>query len=201
MTRPEHDAAAEQAGDDRRSSGGSWVDATIPMLWANVIALAMFPLVALLVLGPYALRWGGHALQVATDEAFRPLPLFLVVFALGIVVHEALHGVGFALAGRVPRRQISFGVKWTTLTPYAHTAAPMTAAAYRVAVALPALALGVIPSLLGVALQSGTLACWGTLMLGAAGGDLAILWAIRAVPASAIIRDHPTKAGCQVRTA
>jgi hypothetical protein len=32
----------------------------------------------------------------------------------------------------------------------------------------------------------------------AAGGDLAVLLAIRQVSGSAWVRDHPTKAGCQI---
>jgi hypothetical protein len=179
----------------------SWVDATIPMVAANRIAFAMFPFVTLVVLGPYALLWGADAIWADLETAFRPLPLFVAIFFGAIVVHEALHGVGFALFGRVPRREISFGIKWKTFTPYTHTAAPMSARAYRGAVALPGLALGIVPALVGLALGNGFLAAWGTLLLGAAGGDIAILWAIRAIPAPALVRDHPAKAGCLVRAA
>jgi hypothetical protein len=199
MGRPEPERGVERR--EGVTDGGGWADATIPLVWANVIAFAMIPFVALVVLGPYALLWGPAETWESLDTAFRPLWLFLVIFFGAILVHEGLHGVGFALFGRVPRREIHFGVKWLTFTPYTHTQATMPANAYRAAVALPALALGVVPAVLGVLLQSGILAGWGALMLGTAGGDLAVLWAIRSVPADKLVRDHPTKAGCQVRVA
>ncbi len=175
------------------------MDATISMIVANLIAFAMFPFMALLLLGPYALIWGVDELWAALEIAFR-LPWFIPIFFLLIVLHEGLHAVGFASVGRVSWPEISFGVKWLTLTPYAHCGTAMPAAAYRAAVALPAVALGLLPALAGLAVGNGILAGWGTLMLGAAGGDLTILWAIRSVPGDAIVRDHPSRAGCQVRT-
>jgi hypothetical protein len=182
-----------------RTANATWADASMSMVLATLIAFAMFPFVALVVLGPYALVWGMEDLRASIEVAFA-LPWFVPIFFLGIVVHEGLHGLGFAWVGGVPRREISFGVKWLTLTPYAHCVVPMRASAYRAAVALPALALGVLPALVGLALGNGVLAAWGTLLLGAAGGDLAILWAIRRVPGRAVVRDHPSRAGCLVRS-
>jgi hypothetical protein len=186
------------ANNAGQAADATWADATISMIVANLVAFAMFPVVAVVLLGPYALTWGGDALWESLETAFR-LPWFIPIFFLLIIVHEGLHAVGFARFGRVARRDITFGVKWLTLTPYAHTGVPMPASAYRVAVLLPAVALGLVPAAIGLLAGNGILAAWGTLMLGAAGGDLAILWAIRSVPNSATIRDHPSKAGCLVR--
>ena len=65
--------------------------------------------------------------------------------------------------------------------------------------ALPTLVLGVIPGLLGLLLGNFLLAFWAVIMLVSGSGDLAILWAIRPVPGDAIVRDHPSRAGCLVR--
>jgi hypothetical protein len=35
-------------------------------------------------------------------------------------------------------------------------------------------------------------------MLAVAGGDLAAVWAIRDVPQGVLVRDHPSRVGCQV---
>jgi len=184
-----------------------WRDASISLVKANLLAVALIPVLGTLVLVPYALLWGIPGLQ--TDDAgavtrfSSPVESTLTYISLlfaAIVVHEGLHGVGFALIGKIPRSKIGFGVKWLTFTPYCHCAEPMSAAAYRWAVALPTLVLGVVPGLLGLALGSFTLAFWAVIMLVSGSGDLAILWAIRAVRGDATVRDHPSRAGCLVRT-
>jgi hypothetical protein len=38
----------------------------------------------------------------------------------------------------------------------------------------------------------------GALFVLATGGDLLVLWVIRELPASALVEDHPTRAGCYV---
>ena len=109
-----------------------------------------------------------------------------------------LHAVGFWLVGRAPLNQIRFGFSWAGLAPFAHCGVPLRASAYRLTVLLPGLVLGIIPGLLGVAIQLPLLVMWSTLMLLAAGGDAAVLWAVRQVPGSRWVQDHPRKPGCQV---
>ena len=74
----------------------------------------------------------------------------------------------------------------------------MRASAYRLSIILPGLLLGILPGILGIVWLSLPLVLWGLLMTTAAGVDLAVLLAIRQVPGAAWVRDHPTKAGCQV---
>jgi hypothetical protein len=196
-------APASPAGSDH---GPGWQDASISLVKANLLAVAMIPLLGALVLVPYALLWGIPGLErEGTTIGFRfSTPVestvtFISFLFAAIVVHEALHGVGFAVIGKIPRAKIGFGVKWLTFTPYCHCAEPMPARAYRWAVALPTLVLGVLPGLLAIATGSFLLAFWAIIMLVSGSGDLAILWAIRKVPGDAIIRDHPSRAGCLVR--
>jgi hypothetical protein len=35
-------------------------------------------------------------------------------------------------------------------------------------------------------------------MVFVAGGDLAIIWILRRVPGRTLVRDHPSRAGCEV---
>ena len=204
IDRPSRDrpsGSAEAGGTER-----GWRDASISLVHANLLAVALIPVLGALVLVPYALLWGIPGLETSGEEAgFRfssPVEstLTFISFLFGaIVVHELLHGVGFYLVGKIPRAKIGFGVKWLTFTPYCHCAEPMPASAYRWAVALPTLVLGVIPGLLGLLFGNFLLAFWAVIMLVSGSGDLAILWAIRSVPGAAIVRDHPSRAGCLVR--
>jgi hypothetical protein len=122
----------------------------------------------------------------------------ILVLALSLIGHELLHAVGFWLAGGVPLNRIKFGFSWQGFAPYAHCRDPLQTTAYRVSVVLPGLILGVLPGLVGVVLQQPLLLMWATLMLLAAGGDAAVLWAVRKVPSTAHVLDHPKKVGCQV---
>lgn len=168
---------------------------TVSMLVANLVALALTAGVVALALAADALRGRETpALLDAIDGT--PVAIVLLAFALGIVAHEALHVVGFRAFGGVPWRGIRVGIMWRALAPYATASVPLTAHAYRAAIALPGLALGVLPLCAGLAVDLAALVGFGVVMTGAAGGDLAVLVATRRLPATAIVRDHPRRVGC-----
>jgi hypothetical protein len=172
-------------------------DATVSMERANGIAAVLLPALALGVLGPFWLVHGWPELASGFREVFR-LWLFIPAFLVAIVGHEALHGLGFLLVGRVPRDRIHFGIHRGTLSPFAGCRAPVSAGAYRITVALPAIVLGLIPLVVGYATGWGAPVVWGFVMLVAAGGDLIVLWAVRSVPAQRLVLDHPERVGCLV---
>jgi hypothetical protein len=164
---------------------------------ANLIATAWLPVSAVLTVGPFLAFWGSEpiaaVLPAATDLRIM-LPLILV----GVLAHEALHAVGFLLFGRAPRPAVRIGFQRRTLTPYASCSAPIAAGGYRAASLLPALALGVVPTLVSWLGGYAGLVLWGWVMLALAGGDLAAVWAIRAVPRRALVLDHPSRVGCRL---
>ncbi len=159
------------------------VSAAFAYLLAGALLLIALPV----FLGAHVWLWGVEGIDFSWQHALALLPL--------TVAHEGLHGVGFLLAG-APRSQLRFGFSLKRLTPFAHCSAPMRARGYRVSVVLPGVALGLVPAILGVATGFGWLTVIGAVMIGAAGGDLAVLWAIRRVPRDVSVRDHPSKPGC-----
>lgn len=172
-------------------------DATIGMWTANAIGLGILPLIGISVLGPFLALWGTMPLH----SAFRDITvvaIFIPAFLAAVAAHEGLHALAYRYAGGAGWDSIRFGVNWKALAPYAHCMSAMSARAYRIAVSLPGVLLGAIPALLAWAVGDGRLAVWGFLMVAAAGGDIAILWAIRRVPGHAHVRDHPTRAGCEI---
>jgi hypothetical protein len=173
-------------------------EATVPMVWANLMAILMVPLTYLLFWLPYRAIWQGWPFAAFLDTSFGGISTLIVVFAVSIIVHELLHAAGFRLVGGVPWRRIKFGFSWQGFAPYAHCRDPLPTRAYRISVLLPGLCLGVLPGLAGVALQQPLLVMWASLMLLAAGADAAVLWAVRQVPRSARVLDHPSMVGCQV---
>jgi len=125
--------------------------------------------------------------------------VFLLGILLAIAVHEGLHALAWMLAGNVKFSEIRFGFDVRNLAPYAHARTDMTARAYRVGVLTPGIMLGVLPSLVGIAIGDGLLTLFGAIMISAAIGDLYVFWIIRDVPGDALVRDHPSQAGCMVK--
>lgn len=130
---------------------------------------------------------------------FETLP-FLLLVAVGAVMHEGLHALGWMVAGRIPVRSFRFGVMWRYGTLYAHCDRPMSMRAYRLGGALPGILTGVAPWAAGLALDHTSLALAGALLTAGAAGDGAVLWASRAVAGGTLVEDHPTKVGLRLCT-
>jgi hypothetical protein len=174
-----------------------FTDVSISMDRAVSMAAGLFPIILLIGIAPYLVAWGWQPLWAGIRTVFTPW-YFFPGLAVTIVVHEGLHGLGFLVFGRARPGAIHFGVDRATLSPYAGCRQPVSAAAYRGAVVLPALLLGALPLGAGWVTGTGWLAVLGTLQLTAAAGDLVALWAFREVAGSARVLDHPERVGCRV---
>lgn len=189
-------APADAAGATLHPDGLALRDVSISMERANLVAVFLLPAVVLVTCLPFWAMYGGAALWEGVSFVFLPW-IFFPAFLVAIVVHEGLHGIGFLAAG-VPRSAIHFGVDRKTLSPYAGCHVPLTVGAYRTAILLPGLVLGVLPWLYGLATGAGWAVAWGALMIATAGGDGIILWIIRRLPAGTRVLDHPSRVGCHV---
>lgn len=185
---------APETSEIQHTAGGE--DRSISMARANVLALATMPVTAALVMVPYVLLHGVRALEGGWNGVVGPL-VFIPLVLISIVVHEGLHGLGFLVSG-VPRSSLRFGVQRQTLTPYASCTVPVEARHYRLAAAMPALVLGIVPAIIGWATGWVPAAVYAMWMLWFAGGDLLILWIIRDLPARTLVIDHPDRAGCRI---
>lgn len=173
-------------------------DVSVSMEAANVYSLLFaLPFVAMFSLLFIAL-WDLAAYAAGLIWLAKNVFLFLAIFFAGIVVHEGIHGLSWALLGRKPLRSIRFGVIWKVLTPYAHINEPLEVNAYRWGALLPGIITGLLPALVGLAAGNGPLLVVGLLFIIAAGGDMLIVWLIRGVPVGRLVEDHPTRAGCYV---
>jgi hypothetical protein len=172
-------------------------DATMSVARANLLAIAWLPLSGLLSIGPFVFLWGPHridaALPTATDLRFA-----LPVLAVSVVLHEALHALGFRFLGGAPREAVRVGFQRRTLTPYASCSTPVRANAYRATALLPGAVLGAGPVIAAWVSGSAMPLLYGWAMLAVAGGDLAAVWAIRDVPSGVLCLDHPERVGCRI---
>lgn len=177
------------------SETGKRRNAAIPMGRATLLSLPISVLLLLMPAALYGIFWGAPSI---TAESFGGPLMFAVTLAVGIILHEGLHAAGWKFAGRISWNAIRFGVNWKVLAPYAHCRVPISARAYRIGIVLPGLVLGILPVTAGLARGEPVVTFWGTLFLAAASGDLLGLLAIRSVPASTRVSDHPTQLGCEV---
>ena len=156
-----------------------------------------------LLLAPLIAYWLIHGFQAMFDYGGRPaleiMAILLVAFIIAVVVHEGLHALGWIIFSRISWREIRFGFDAKNLAPYAHAQVPMKATAYRIGAALPGIALGLLPALVGIINGDGILTIFGAIMLSAAVGDVFVLWIIRTIPSDALVLDHPSQAGCMVK--
>lgn len=135
------------------------------------------------------------------DSTFtlRNLVLAVPVVVVAIVAHEFVHAATWVIFGRFSWRHMSFGIDRKTLSPYAHAQVPMRASAYRIGAAMPLILTGILPAIVALITGSGALILLSSFMISAAVGDLYVIWIIKNVPANALVRDHPSKAGCLVK--
>lgn len=186
-------ATAADAADDM-----SREDRSVSLLKANFL-MVYFALPAVLLPGvAYVLLWGIDGIRsIFVDGGLLPL---LGTIVIGIVVHEAVHGLTWKIATGKPFSAIRFGFDWKTVTPYAHCREAMEARPYRIGAVMPLLLLGVIPVIVGLINGSAAWEAFGLFFTFAAGGDMLILWLLKDVEATVLIEDHPTRAGCYVLT-
>jgi hypothetical protein len=120
------------------------------MLTANLlVVLSAGPPVALLA-WVYTSRWGAPSLAGGVYALLEPV-VFLATIVPGILAHELIHALAWSISARRPLRAIRIGVNWRAMSPFAHPRDPMPVGAYRIGAAMPAVELGLEPSLLATA--------------------------------------------------
>ncbi len=172
-------------------------DVSLSMGRVNLLAIPAALVLCLATLVPFFLLWGGGSLLAGGRDLARWYVLVPGLLA-GIVLHEVIHGLSWALFGRKPLSSIRYGIQWKTLTPYAHCAEPMAARVYRGGAVMPAIVVGAIPAAIGLAAGKGAWTLYGMIFLVAAVGDFIVLWVLRGVPGDVLVEDHPSRAGCYV---
>ena len=175
---------------------------TINIMKANVFAVVLMLVSAIVLVVPYILIWRG---QWSTDNVksfFDTLPLhsglFLILLVVGIVVHELIHGITWACFAPSGWRSISFGVMWKMLTPYCHCNEPMRPRPYIIGALMPLVVLGIIPAVICLISGSLFLLVWSIIFIAAAGGDIWMAWLLAKESPDCTVLDHPSEAGFYV---
>ncbi|MDO4512095.1 MAG: DUF3267 domain-containing protein [Bacteroidales bacterium] len=183
---------------------------TIDIKKANYFGVALLAVTALATVAAAKLIWGDafsgkmvmHTLLPASDgsatsgEVLLGSALIFVALLVGIVVHELIHGIVWAVLVPGGWKSISFGVKIKELMPYCHCSEPLVVRHYLMGALAPLVVLGIVPLVAGVALCSVGWMAFGILFVAAAGGDIMVSWLLRSQAPTAKVLDHPSEPGC-----
>ena len=178
---------------------------TIDMAKAQLLSLIYFIPAAILLGLPYYFLWAvDYNLQTIIDMVPARLSVAVSMFTIcgvlivGVVLHELIHGLTWAMFAKSGFKSIRFGVVWKFLTPYCHCKEPLLVKHYMIGALMPALLLGLLPSI--IALFTGNLFyfVFGLFFTLAAGGDFMIINLLRRVDYNALVQDHPSKIGCYI---
>ena len=163
---------------------------TISILWANLLAVVLFAVVAVAGWAIMYSLWDN--LHFGGIDSL----IFLVGIVLGLVVHELVHGVTWLLLLKKGFSHLSFGLM--TGAVYCHIDVPMDKRKYVIGALMPLLLVGVVPWVAAILSGSLTWMLVGAVMISGAIGDIMIVWTLRSEPASTLVYDHPSEIGCYV---
>lgn len=167
---------------------------TIDLMKANGFAIKCL-LVSALVFGiPYFAIWGWNSTPLF--EGFYLKIFYPIIFILaGIVLHELIHGIFFALYAKGGFSSIKFGVLWKYLAPYCHCKEALKIKHYTITLFAPLVFTGILPSIIALIIGNFPLLVVGIFLCSGAAGDLMIYEKLKKENPEDYVQDHPSEAG------
>lgn len=138
--------------------------------------------------------------SVPTDWALFLLRLLLafVIYILGVVMHELIHGATWAMFLKGGFKFIEFGIMRKYGTPYCHSKSPMKVKHYIIGGIMPSIILGFIPLVCGLVIGNFWVMLFGFLFTTASIGDFMVVKLLMGENMNDYAEDHPLEAGCYV---
>ncbi|MBS3767987.1 MAG: DUF3267 domain-containing protein [Candidatus Cloacimonetes bacterium] len=180
---------------------------TINLVWANVFSIFVLAAAVVIYGLPYYLLRPHHFtaahFQTMVDNntlSFLGSAFLLafIIIIIGIILHEFLHGITWALYTKKGFKSINFGIKWKMLAPYCHCKEPLKVKHYLLGTLMPAFILGFIPGIFSWVFGSLGLLVFGLFFTMVASGDLLVAYSLRKASANNLVQDHPSKVGCVI---
>ena len=181
-------------------------EVTVDPKLANSQAFMLMVPLAIFVFTPYYLFWKDEftfqtlrefAKDTQSWTGFGTLIIVLIIIA-GIILHELIHAITWALFTRGGFKTIEFGILWREFTPYSHCKEPLAMKHFIFGMIAPGIFLGIVPALLSYFTGNFWLMLFGSFFTAAAAGDIMILRLLKKQNRQDYICDHPTAIGFQV---
>lgn len=171
---------------------------TINLFKANIFSLVLAAVIGIISIIIWLVFWGNAPAETSSFRVMIGSAVFCCAILLGIVIHELIHGLTWALFAEKGWKSISFGIIWKMLTPYCHCNQPLSLKTYIIGCLMPLIVLGIVPWVIGLCFGIKIVIVWGVVFIACAAGDILVAWKLRHESSSATILDHPTEAGCIV---
>ncbi|GAB0170248.1 DUF3267 domain-containing protein [Lysinibacillus sp. CTST325] len=117
--------------------------------------------------------------------------LFVILYIVFIILHEAFHLIGFMVFGGVPFKSLKYGLNLELGVAYATTEQALPNHAMKKALLLPFWTTGVLPTIAGFYFNSTVLVLVGAFLIAGAVGDFSMYKELRKYPKNALIEDDP----------
>jgi len=117
--------------------------------------------------------------------------IFVILYIVLIVLHEAFHLIGFMIFGGVPYKSLKYGINLGLGIAYATTDQLLPNHAMKKALLLPFWTTGIVPTIAGFYFNSTVLLLAGAFLIAGAVGDFAMYKELRKYPKNALVQDDP----------
>lgn len=178
---------------------------SIDITYAHVFALVILAISLILFLLPYYFLWDLKAdflhliYTIYSDITFYGMIVCFIPF-LGLILHEFIHGVMFAMFSVHGFKSIKFGIHKKLLTPYCHFNELLTVRQTIVGALAPTIILGLIPCVLAIATGNIGLLLFGIFLITTGGGDILAIKMLLKEKMEDFVEDHPDDCACFVYT-
>ncbi|MBS9806003.1 DUF3267 domain-containing protein [Bacillus cereus] len=162
---------------------------TVSMVKLNVYAFLIIFVLAFGISFLHVLFSGGVQVEITLPTVF----LFIIAMILLFCIHEAIHLIGFRYIGGVPWSELKWGVNWKLGAAYAHSKKAITVKQMKKVLMLPFLPTGILPIVLGLAMNLQPLSFLGVLLTAGCIGDMVLYQKVSKFPEDAQVIDHPSK--------
>lgn len=166
----------------------------IPAASANAASFILFATCVVVFGGAFTALHGFALLKAGFVSFLTNYVVLLLCVTMGMVIHELLHAVAFAMGTHARWQSVTFGFNMKEFAPYCHCSKDLSYNWFMLATLLPGLALGVAPLMVSLVIASGWLLAFGCFFTAGAAGDF--LCAIRLFPfRGRRVRDHADSIG------
>ena len=186
--------------DEQFDTGYEKVLKIIDIVKANNIGLKLL-IPTILIYGlPFYLIWKDSISfkdMFSADSGWVFLK-WLTIFLAGIVAHELVHGITWALYAKKGFRSIKFDILWKYITPYCHCKEPLQIRHYLIGAITPFIFVGLLPAVYAIITGSINWLLFGIFYTVGAVGDFLIIKLLLPEKRNDYALDHPSEAGCYV---
>ena len=167
------------------------------VLKANIMAALIFVPIMYLIFKAYVKLYSiDDFIDFVLD--IKKFMFFIITSMVFIVIHELLHGLTWSLFTENGFKDVAFGFMWKYLTPYCSCKVPMKRGQYVLGLLMPLIILGIVPTIIGLAMGSVFLTALGAFYIFAAGGDIIMAFLILSRDLKGkevLLFDNPTEMG------